>query len=156
MMRTTWGSDNCLKVLRLYKSFTIVQKFYNCFKVHLFFDGPWKDPGLESSSSRHRVLNSNREVDHLQPWDVKFTLWIHRFERNCVTCTNFVTQIQEREIFHLTPHVVFHSLRCPIVIWESTSRSKAAHITLIWAGGKWAEWLQKLWGKFCCFWLCFG
>ena len=35
------------------------------------------------------------------------------------------------QILHLAPHVVFHSLCGPIVIWKSTSRPKAAHITLI-------------------------
>ena len=59
-----------LKMIRKLELQILVQKFYNLFKVHLFFDRSRKNPGLESSSSCHRVLNSNREVDHLQPWDV--------------------------------------------------------------------------------------
>ena len=83
-----------LKMIRILELQIIIQNFYNCFKFHLFFDRSRKNPGLESSSPCHRVLNSNREVDHLQPWDVNTQAWEKVHE---LLTMHQLMRIQERE-----------------------------------------------------------
>ena len=112
--RTTRGSDNRTKVFESFQSSPFLRRILKesrSWKLLFVPSGSELQSGSWSPATmgcEHTGLREIVQMLHRAPIDA------NTGKRKY---TNFVTRIQEREMLHLTPHVVFHSLCRPIVIW---------------------------------------